>query len=199
MSKGRISSLFPNFGSSFAYTHPGRNAADTDEPKERTMNTLAIITALLLGRSCTPTYGMKDEVPVAIFTRYAEAEADRIVGDYLVYEEGNCCKVRISREADGTYSGKVFWVENMLDPKTGEVLTDVKNPDKSLRDVPIDRIVLFSGMKYNAAKGIWDSAQIYHPVFGIKANATARFDTEGNLLIRGSVLGIGKTVSWKKL
>ena len=142
---------------------------------------------------------MKDEVPVAIFTGYAEAEADRIVGDYLVYEEGNCCKVRISREADGTYSGKVFWVENMLDPKTGEVLTDVKNPDKSLRDVPIDRIVLFSGMKYNAAKGIWDSAQIYHPVFGIKANATARFDTEGNLLIRGSVLGIGKTVSWKKL
>ena len=123
--------------------------------------------------------------------------ADSIVGTYFAVQSGENSKVKISKNSDGSYKCQVIWVEN--DMVNGAKLLDPKNPDKSLRNVPCDKIVLFNGLKYNAEKKQWDGAKIYDPTRGIKANATALFQADGRLCIKGTVLGIGEKVYWKKL
>ncbi|MCQ2142934.1 MAG: DUF2147 domain-containing protein [Bacteroidales bacterium] len=126
-------------------------------------------------------------------------DAANIVGDYYAIQSGNESKVRIFLAEDGTYTGQIFWVKDSVDPATGKKYGDPKNPDKSLRSVPCDQIVLFKGLKYNPGKKQWDSGKIYDPTRGIRANCTVCFAPDGRLKIRGSVMGIGETVYWKKL
>ena len=89
-----------------------------------------------------------------------------------------------------------YRLEDTLDPKTGKKALDVKNPDKSLRNTPCDRIVLIQNIKYIPAKKVWGDAKIYDPQRGLKANVTAQFLPDGRLSLKGTVLGIGETVYW---
>lgn len=124
---------------------------------------------------------------------------DSIIGDYECTEKGNECKVRIAKEADGTYSGTLFWVKDDIDPKTGEPWRDYRNPDKSLRNRFTHDIKIIEGLKYNAEKKHWEKGKIYDPNRGLKANCNAKFEGEGTLVMRGQVLGIGESIVWKKI
>ena len=126
------------------------------------------------------------------------APGDKIVGLYLNGYHNQESKIKIFKEADGTYTAQVCWVKNRSDDR-GEVYRDEKNPDKSKRNVPCDEIVLMKGLKYNAEKDTWGDTKIYDPVRGIKANATCSFSKPNELKIRGAIMGIGETVYWKKL
>lgn len=121
--------------------------------------------------------------------------ADNIVGKYIAIQNGEESKVRIVKEKDNTYTAQVYWVKNDLD-KAGKKRLDTQNPDKSLRTVPCDEVVLIKGLKYNSSKSVWDGAKIYDPTRGIKANATFRFEQDGRLSVKGTVLGISETVYW---
>ena len=68
-------------------------------------------------------------------------KADNIIGEYLTDRGGSKSKVRVTKNADGTYNAQVFWVENPNDAN-GNKRKDVKNPDKSLRNVDIDKVIL---------------------------------------------------------
>ena len=125
-------------------------------------------------------------------------KADNIVGVYAGTQDNESFKVKIVKLSDGTYRGQMIWVEHDRDEK-GNKYCDVKNPDKSKRSTPVDRIVIFSGLKYDAKRHRWDDAKIYDPQRGIRANMTAEFMPDGRLRIRGSVLGIGESVYWKKV
>lgn len=124
--------------------------------------------------------------------------ADNLLGDYAGSQEGNDFKARISKKSDGTYKIQVIWMKNDKDAN-GKKFLDTKNPDKSLRNTPCDQIVIVDGLKYNEKKHRWDDAKIYDPVRGIKAKCTAEFANDKELKIRGSVMGIGETVTWKKI
>ena len=106
--------------------------------------------------------------------------------------------MKITKLQDGTYKGQVCWVAELYDAN-GVMDVDDKNPDKSLRNTPADKIVLFTGLKYNAKKQQWDGTKIYDPNRGIKVSMTAAFDGPKVLKIRGSVLGIGETEVWKRV
>ena len=132
---------------------------------------------------------------------YAQSKNDKpdsIVGEYLTDRGGSKSKVRVYKEANGTYTAQVFWVENPYD-KNGKKRKDVKNPDEKLRNVDIDKVVLVKGLKYDADDKEWSGAKIYDPTKGIKVNATAKFEKDGRLKLRGTILGIGKTLYWKKI
>ena len=124
--------------------------------------------------------------------------ADNILGKYRAVQGGEVSNTQVSKEADGTYTIKVIWLENDKEAN-GQKKLDVKNPDKSLRNVPADKIVLVKGLKYNKDKKQWGDAKIYDPTRGIKANCTVKFTDDGRLSIRGQVMGIGETVYWTKL
>lgn len=121
--------------------------------------------------------------------------ADAILGNYQGTQGGEPFKVKFTKKSDGTYKAQIYWLEEPKD-KNGKVKLDTKNPDKSLRNTPSDRIVLIDGLKYNSDKKRWDSAKIYDPQRGIKANVTATFQKDGRLMLQGTILGIGETVYW---
>ena len=124
-------------------------------------------------------------------------KADNIVGTYLCGTGKDAYKVQITKLADGSYKGAVCWVADPYDAE-GKVKTDVKNPDKSLRSVPMDRVVIFEGLKYDAKKQHWSDTKIYDPDRGIRVKMTAKFEGGKTLIVRGTVLGIGEKVVWEK-
>lgn len=126
------------------------------------------------------------------------SKADNIIGTYQGKQGNDLFKVRITKQADGTFKGQIFWLEKDRDDQ-GNKLLDEKNPDKSLRNVPCDQIVLFSGLEYNAKHQRWDGAKIYDPQRGLHAKLRAEFTDKGQLRLRGTVLGIGESVYWDKI
>ncbi len=125
-------------------------------------------------------------------------KGDEIIGEYLTDRGGKKSKVRVTKEKDGTYTAQVFWVEQPYD-KNGNKRKDVKNPDKSLRNVDIDQVVIVKGLKYDSEDKEWSGAKIYNPSKGIRVNATAKFETKEKLKLRGTILGIGTTLYWQKI
>lgn len=146
---------------------------------------LITIILMLLGSLTLPARGLNDQ-------------ADNILGNWQASRNGENSHVKVSKSDDGTYMAQVYWVENVLDKK-GKRKLDPRNPDKSLRDTPCDRIVLFKGLKYNAGKKQWDGTEIYDPTKGIKAKCTVSFESDGKLKIKGSILGISQSVLWTRL
>lgn len=123
---------------------------------------------------------------------------DNIVGEYLTDRGGSKSKVRVTRNDNGTYTAQVFWVENALD-KNGNKRKDVKNPDKSLRNVDIDKVILVDGLEYDAEDKKWGGTKIYDPTKGLKVNVSAEFVEPTKLKLRGTILGVGVTLYWNKL
>lgn len=126
------------------------------------------------------------------------SNAKSIIGTYQGKQGNDLFKVNITQQNDGTFKGQIFWLEKDRDAH-GNKLLDEKNPDKSLRNVPCDQIVLFSGLKYNAKHQRWDGTKIYDPQRGIKANLHAEFTKEGQLKLKGTLMGIGESVYWDKI
>ena len=125
-------------------------------------------------------------------------KGDNIIGEYLTDRGGSKSKVRVTKNADGSYDAQVFWVEHPND-KDGMKRKDVKIPDKRLRNVDIDKVVIVKGLKYDPAKKSWGGAKIYDPTKGIKVNASAEFETADKLKLRGTILGVGVTLYWHRI
>lgn len=137
-------------------------------------------------------------LPLAAAAAFAQNKADDIVGNWYAEQDGIGSYVAITRSPDGTYKAQVYWVEGSTAPD-GTKYLDEKNPDKTLRNVPVDQIVLFSGLEFNEKKNNWGGTKIYDPTRGIKANVTCSLiDGNKTLKLRGSVLGIGETVEWTR-
>lgn len=124
---------------------------------------------------------------------------DAITGTYSVSHAGHQSRVRVFKAKNGTYTAQCIWLRDSIDPATGKLLTDSKNPDKSLRNTPCTRIIIFRDMQYNSKKQRWDSGKIYDPTRGIVANCSCEFLPDGRLKVRGTLLGIGESVYWKPL
>lgn len=121
-----------------------------------------------------------------------------IIGIYETNHHGEESKVEVSKEKDGYFKAKIIWVKNRLD-KNGNVRLDTKNPDKTLRTLPCDQITLMWGLKYDKDAKQWNGGKIYDPTRGIKANASCWFESPSILKVKGSLMGFGETVIWKKI
>lgn len=124
--------------------------------------------------------------------------ANSILGDYESVQGKDHFKAHVTQNNDGTFKAQIFWIENDKD-ENGSKLLDANNPDKSLRNVPVDQIVLFDGLRYNASKKVWNDTKIYDPQRGIRANLTCEFQPDGKLMLKGSVVGISEKVYWTKI
>ncbi len=132
------------------------------------------------------------------FAQNLNAKGDNIVGEYLTDRGGSKSKVRVIKAANGTYTAQLFWVEQPLD-KDGKKRKDVKNPDKKLRNVDIDKVVLIQGLRYDAEEQEWSGAKIYDPSKGIRVNVEVEFVEPKKLKLFGNIWGIGTTIYWQKI
>ena len=126
------------------------------------------------------------------------SKGDNIIGEYLSIKDGSKSKIRISKEANGTYTAQVFWVEKAYDSK-GNKRKDTKNPDAKLRNVDLDKVVLIKGLKYNAKDQEWTDTKIYDPGSGKIYSVDIEFKDAKTLKVYGNIMGIGKTVYWTRL
>ena len=126
------------------------------------------------------------------------SKGDNILGNYLSIKDGSKSKIKITKAEDGTYTAQVYWVEKALDAN-GNKRKDVKNPDKSLRNVDIDKVVIVRGLKFDKEEGEWNGAKIYDPSKGIRVNVEAEFVDAKKLKLFGNIWGIGTTIYWTKL
>ncbi len=133
----------------------------------------------------------------ALSAQDMNSAADNIIGNYFTDYGGDESRIKVFKETDGTYKAQVYWCRTTRD-ENGNILKDDKNPDEKLRQVPIDQIILIWGLKYNKDKKRWDGGKIYDPTRGIKVNASCVFTDSNSLKIRGTVMGIGETLIWKK-
>lgn len=153
------------------------------------MKYIKFITVLIITLFCTH---------VVTAQNVLNNRADNIVGTYEGVQEGYKFKAKIVKLTDGTYRGQVFWMENGCDAQ-GNKLLDTKNPDRSLRSTPADRVILFSVLTYDDKRHEWNGCKIYDPLRGIRAKMVATFTADGQLRIKGSLLGISESVYWKPI
>ena len=132
------------------------------------------------------------------FAQSINKNGDEIIGEYLTDRGGSKSKVRVTKETNGTYTAQIFWVENPLD-KNGNKRKDVNNPDKNLRNVDIDKVVIVKGLKFDKSEGEWNGAKIYDPSKGIRVNVEAEFVDAKKLKLFGNIWGISTTIYWTKL
>lgn len=132
------------------------------------------------------------------FAQDMNSKGDNIIGEYLFAKKTGDSKIRISKATDGTYTAQVFWVANALD-KNGNKRKDVKNKDKNLRNVDLDKVVIIKGLKYDADDKEWGDADIYDPSSGKIYDVDIEFKDAKTLEVYGNIWGIGKTVYWKKI
>ena len=137
-------------------------------------------------------------VTLTVSAQDLNSKGDNILGNYLSIKDGGKSKIKITKAADGTYTAQVYWVERALDAD-GNKRKDVKNPDKNLRNVDLDQVILVKGLKYDAKKKEWNDTKIYDPGSGKIYSVDIEFKDAKTLKVYGNILGIGKTVYWTRL
>ena len=130
------------------------------------------------------------------------AAADKIIGTYYVSDDTSDedCKVQITKDKSGTYSGRIIWVKNPYF-KDGSPKRDIMNPDPAKRNTPGDQIPLVFHFRYDAKKNQWVDGEIYDPIHGKMYKCKMWFENDKTLRVRGyiGISALGRTMTWKKL
>ncbi len=125
-----------------------------------------------------------------------EKNRDAILGTWLT-GEGNGI-VEIYKNGD-KYQGKVVWLKEPNDPKTGKPKTDIRHPDKSQHERPIKGLVNLWGFSFNG-KDKWENGHIYDPKNGKEYKSVITVKDVNTIEVRGfvGITLIGRTDVWKR-
>ncbi|EDM36198.1 hypothetical protein PBAL39_19984 [Pedobacter sp. BAL39] len=120
--------------------------------------------------------------------------SDAIVGKWI--NSSGEAHIEIYKKSD-KFFGKIVWLKAPKDEK-GNVKTDVKNPESSLKSRPILGMEMLTGFVYDDGK--WEDGKIYDPKSGKTYSCTMALKSNGDLNVRGyiGVSFIGRTDVWKK-
>ena len=125
----------------------------------------------------------------------AEADASAILGRW--YTDGDESIVEIYNCGE-SYCGKIVWLQEPLDPETGEEKKDTYNPDESMRERKIIGMDIVWGFKSGRGKS-WGGGKIYDPESGKTYSCKAKLKKD-KLNIRGfiGVSLLGRTTVWTR-
>lgn len=145
----------------------------------------------------------------ALAPRIASAEhgADAVVGLWQTEPDGgDFARVRITRQEDGTYAGKIVWLNQPNFPASegpeweGEPKVDRNNPDPALRNRPIIGLEIVKGFHYDG-DDVWVDGTIYDPKKGKTYSCKMTLREDGTLFVRGFIgfSFIGRTTVWTRV
>jgi len=120
-----------------------------------------------------------------------------ICGKWL--EEEKRSHIEIYKTDSNTYEGKIVWLAEPLN-ENGDMKTDVENPDSSLRDVPLNGLIIIKDLEYLKNQN-WGNGTIYDARSGKTYSVNANLQNLNTLFMRGyfGFSFIGKTTSWTRL
>jgi uncharacterized protein (DUF2147 family) len=107
-------------------------------------------------------------------------------------------RVKIEKIGD-KYYGKVVWIKEPNDPKTGKPKEDVNNPDPALRTRKRLGLRVLKDFTFEG-KNMWVDGTIYDPENGSTYNCKITMTDKNTLDIRGfiGVSVFGRTDTWKR-
>lgn len=129
---------------------------------------------------------------------------DAIVGLWQTEpEDGEYAHVRITQQEDGTYAGKIVWLNQPDFPASegpewaGKPKVDRLNPDPDLRNRPIIGLQIMHGFRYDG-DNVWVDGTIYDPKKGKTYSCKMTLRADGTLFVRGyiGISLIGRTSEW---
>ena len=130
---------------------------------------------------------------------FVQAQANRIEGTW--YNDDKTSTIEIKRASNGTYTGKITWLDEPNE--NGKPKVDDDNPDPKLRNRPIMGLTIVKNFRYDSKKKRWNQGSIYDPKNGKTYDCFAWFD-DGNynkLYLKGYVAGIkalGRKTTWTR-
>lgn len=110
-------------------------------------------------------------------------------------------KSHVKIEKVGTkYYGKVVWLKEPNDPKTGLPKTDDKNSDPNMRNQPIMGLRIMKDFTY-MGDGVFKDGRVYDPNDGKTYCGKITIISADEIDLRGSICGfsiLGRTETWKR-
>lgn len=123
-------------------------------------------------------------------------EENSIVG--LWEPSSGKARVKISKIGN-KFFGKIVWLKEPMDPKTGKPKTDKNNPNESLRNVQLRGYRMLKDFTYSGDNE-WSGGTIYDPESG--STYSSVINKDGDVLnIRGfvGIKALGRTDTWKRI
>ncbi|MCX6199857.1 MAG: DUF2147 domain-containing protein [Bacteroidetes bacterium] len=129
---------------------------------------------------------------------FAQREKNQI--EKVWYNQEKTSKIEVYLAKDGKYYGKVVWLDNFNDEKTGKPKTDKENPEESLRATPIMAILILKGFSVDAEdKNVYTGGTVYDPKNG--KTYCGKLTYKGKTVdLRGFICSasfLGRTSTWK--
>lgn len=98
----------------------------------------------------------------------------------------------------GLICGKIISFETPLNPRTGQIWKDEKNPNRKLRERPLIGVSMISNLK--PTKNGW-IGMLYNPLDGNNYSGFLRLKSNNQLILSGCIFGgiICKSETWQKI
>lgn len=122
--------------------------------------------------------------------------SDAILGIWKT-GSGNA-KVEIVKNG-GKYLGKIVWLLEPNNPKTGKPKTDMLHPDKELHNRPVLGLINIWGFVFKG-ENKWEEGRVYDPKNGKEYKCNISFKDKNTLNVRGyiGIAAIGRTDLWTR-
>lgn len=107
-------------------------------------------------------------------------------------------KIEIMQRGDNFF-GKIVWLKEPLDAKTGKAKIDENNPNQSKRNAPIIGLQILKNFEYNG-DGKYGGGTIYDPENGKTYKCKMTLIDKDKLDVRGyiGIPALGRTENWTR-
>jgi len=121
---------------------------------------------------------------------------DDVLGVWLTGSKTG--KVEIYKNGN-TYQGKIVWLSEPVNPKTGKPKTDINHPDEKLHTRPILGLINIWGFIYEG-DGTWENGHVYDPKNGKEYKCVITMKDKNTLNVRGfiGITLIGRNDVWTR-
>ncbi len=143
-------------------------------------NITALITLILLSASA-----------------FAQREKNQI--EHTWFNQEKTSKIEVYLAKDGKFYGKIVWLDDPNDEKTGKPKTDKENPDEAKQSTPVMGLLILKGFSVSADdKNVYTGGTVYDPKNG--KTYCGKLTFKGSTLdLRGFLCNasfLGRTSTW---
>lgn len=126
----------------------------------------------------------------------AQDDANDVAG--IWYNEEKDARFEIYEDG-GEYFAKIVWLEEPIDPETGEPKLDDENPDEDKQNRPLKGLVFMKDFVFEG-DGLWEDGEIYDPKSGKTYDCYIKMESPDKLKVRGyiGISLIGRTSYWTR-
>lgn len=131
----------------------------------------------------------------SIFTLSLHAQGE-ILGTWFNTTKSG--KIEIMQRGDNFF-GKIVWLKEPLDLKTGKAKLDENNPEQSKRSAPIIGLQILKNFEYDG-EGKYSGGSIYDPENGKTYKCKMTLVEKDKLDVRGyiGIPALGRTENWTR-